>query len=292
MNDIENVLGDDETGESLNLWIDGAHAGSLSVDREHPAAHVSFERSPGFHTYELRGTASTKDGRALPIRGSGVIAYGSELQTRVNAAPDLAAAARTLETLPGVRIDVERATDGDLSAAESRIGLTLPRVYRDEVRSGGAFRMHRGEEVLATLYHPRELLSPWDWIARHWGKPNRYEEMKIMQRDLCFADLAGPLVFFYAEDKRCPDGEPSFEHGFLDFVEMLEPNTDAWEIYTAPGTDLCEWFSLMRKFLYDAMIEVADNDPEQLAIAQNGWNVYRTYEQPDENALRMYLMAR
>jgi hypothetical protein len=292
MNDIENVLGDDETGESLDIWIDGAHAGSLSVDAEHPAAHVPVERGTGFHAYELRGTASMKDGRALPIRGSGMIAFARELQTRVNAAPDLAVAARTFETLPGLRIDVERATDDDFAAAESRLGLTLPRAYRDEVRYGGAFRMVRGEEVLATLYHPRELISPWDWITRYWGSPNQYEEMKIMQRDLCFADIAGPLVFFYAEDKRCPDGEPSFEHGFLDFVEMREPHTDPWEIYTTPGEDLCAWFHFMREFLYDAVIDWSDNDPEERAIAQNGWNVYRTVEQPDADALQMYLMAR
>lgn len=192
---IANNVGQDAQAETLSVRVDGELIGSLHTGRYHEWAKIEVDLAPGFHRYELRGSAVLKTGVQPRMSGSGIIASHHQLWPRFRDAGGLVA---------GFRAALADAPD-----------------------------------------------------------------LESMKGDVVYADIGGPMVFFYAADKRCPDGEPCFEHGFLDDPLIHRPGTDLWRMYFSPGYDQCDWKRFMTEKVYQSVIESFWR--EAASVSKIGW---------------------
>lgn len=271
---IENGLARDEESETLEILIDGVPCGSASVDRKRPkAAKLPIELGPGFHRYELRGVAAMRDGRQMPITGSGLVAAHDHLWPRFQQAEGLVEACRAVfGEAPGLGIVLDPVSDADVAAAEERLGRTLPRVYRQEVMREGAFKIRVDDNFVCALHHPRRIKTAQAW----------HEE--LFDEDIVVGTLGLDILFYYREGKRCPDGEPSFGSEAL---SDLEPDSCTWGSYVSDLREHCDWNWYMKGRLYGELVEQYIN--ESVAVSGDGFSIYRTHEQPSPDELRMYL---
>lgn len=183
--DFAAELGSDQFDEHTELWIDGAQAAVLDLDRSSARSHrgqATLELMPGVHAYELRGSMRVAAGEMRSLQGKGVIvvtAHGVEadFQAAVNRSGLLAAYEAAMAAVRAVlpqldsRAQLQRGAVVDaaaLDAFEIEHGWKLPQAYRELVAEFGGFSLGEpGNRYPAVaLYTPEQLVSVDEWTAQ------------------------------------------------------------------------------------------------------------------------------
>ncbi|MCM2314666.1 MAG: SMI1/KNR4 family protein [Thermoanaerobaculia bacterium] len=260
---IRNRIGDDQRRETIEIRIDDGDPSRLEV-RNAPLRKqrsVTVQLPDGIHSYALTGEMELLDGKKVPIRGSGAIVRYDWLAQRflrdakrVGVGKAWATihqelAAHTSADLSGVALtDARRVTADDLTEAETRLGFSLPPVYRERALQFGSWTIGTGKELPASFAHPDDLVSLWDWIVRFHGTELKSSSAEWQKRfestrgDLVAGTAGGAIVFHGQAYARCADGSPSFEIPAIEHDDFLYEDTDASEPYFSPQPANCADF--------------------------------------------------
>jgi hypothetical protein len=177
---LHNSLGDDQRRETLRITIDDGDAQTLTVDADEPHASVDLPVTGKQHRYRIEGESEGHDGAVRQVSGGGLIVTQARLDeiaeeptTAVAALnayralmTDLARAApaeRVAILLPGTPV---RASAAQVTAAEKRLGVTLPEGYKRLVTTVGSFKFDKGAYVSAEVYAPDALAPLVDVLVR------------------------------------------------------------------------------------------------------------------------------
>jgi hypothetical protein len=260
---IHNAIGDDQVLESVTITVAGGAARTLDVSQLPGRRHRSLlvEIPDGVHQWSMKGRSLMKRGAVVPLHGRGVIARYDWITRRLLRDAAERGVGRAweqvhgeLQSLAGVDLPALAltsagvVTEGDLAAAENRLGVELPAYYREAVLRGGRWRIGEAEAPVAALAAPAEIVSVWDWIVAYHGAPpegsnavwrKRFESLR---EDLVVGWAGGPVVLRRSEGMLCDDGSPSFEIPVIDHDDFLIEDSDANDGYFAARGN-CEGFA-------------------------------------------------
>lgn len=303
---IRDGIGDDQRRETIEIRVDDGAPSRLEV-RSTPLRKqrsVTVRIPDGIHSYTLTGEMEMLDGKKVPIRGSGaIVRYDWLAQSFLREAKRVGTrkawatihqelAAHTSADLSSVALtDARPVTTEDLAAAESRLGFSLPRAYRELTLQFGSWTLGTGKELPASLAHPDELLSVWDWIVRYHGTelkssdPEWQARFESTRGDLVAGTAGGAIVFHGRKDARCADGSPSFEIPAIEHDDFLYEDTDASEPYFSPQPANCEDFAHWHAWhsLSAILGEVAG--PGVVIVDDETWIVRDTEASTDAGAI-------
>jgi hypothetical protein len=186
------TLGDDQKNERLVVEIDSLAVGELAGKRAGDEARITLPLSKPVHRYRIHGS-SLVDGEKYELIGEGLIVTTKHLD-RIADAPTAAQALANYEVLYAelakaapqadlaeVRIVRGKPVDAaTITAAEKRLGVTLPAGYVTFVTTVGAVRSDQSDPYLQVVA-PEQLVNVADHYVRGvaangWGDDRAYLE--------------------------------------------------------------------------------------------------------------------
>lgn len=259
----------------LTLTIAGRAIGSMNMG----AAGADLEPllrtrlGPGFHRYELDGTAQEADSeKYLTLRGSGLIVDRQQLSQRIATA---LAATRPTDALRSLLDELRQAAGvisashlphlsagaahdasamgAALDAAQARLEISIPVIYRELLTRFGAFEFLAADgEVLAALYSPEQIRSVPEWRREVRRSPLQAGNSARAQSAL--SALARDIVVARTQDMSwilragthlpCADGSTSLAGECIDEVDPAEDlwheGTDTYTSYFGDTRPKCE----------------------------------------------------
>ena len=158
--------------ESVRVEIDGKEVASFTVDADSDRQEAFVEIPAGSHEYQIKGQAITEDGQQHEIVGSGVflvsqqtmeekfdslVAERGVLEGAKQFIKDMDALSDHVSLKPLAFTESKPWSDGQLDAAEKKLGLKLPRGYRKLMKTIGPYQLGHPDSP-----HPSVSLRPVD----------------------------------------------------------------------------------------------------------------------------------
>ncbi|MCL2872083.1 MAG: SMI1/KNR4 family protein [Betaproteobacteria bacterium] len=216
----------------ITLGLTKQPAGEIHVDYLYDSAEMSLPEISKPFRYELNGFARMKPGKRVKVEGQGIL-LAHDYLTEVVGRPT--ALAGFLTVWQGVMRDINRAdpdspsTDrilwqipgpvdnGDIAAAEKRLGTRLPAFYRETMQRSGPWQVTLPSGFSFEMLAPSKLISVSDWLGQN--APDEGENLEnqmaiqLFKQDIVFAITDDAVWVLRRSGGGCNDGQPSFAIG-------------------------------------------------------------------------------
>ncbi|MCL2296886.1 MAG: SMI1/KNR4 family protein [Proteobacteria bacterium] len=298
------TLGKDQIEETVqvSLGLTEQLAGEIRVDYLYSSTEMTLSDVYRPQKYGLRGYARMKPGKRVKAEGHGILLAQNYL-TEVVSRPT--ALGGFLAVWQGVMRDITRAdpesfpvyqvswqipglvNSEDIAAAERRLGVPLPAMYRETMRRSGPWRVSLFNGFSFELLAPWQLISVGDWLQRHygpaeWEPPENQLRRQQLKQDVVFAIVNNePWVFRYS-GAPCDGDSPSFTVG--------QTASEGFYINEISACGANEQLEAIRRQMLEALnrallapeFTIVGND-QRLHIERN--------KLPEKKTLQLYLKA-
>jgi hypothetical protein len=226
------TLGGDQIEQTVQIFLglSGQPAGEIHVDYRYPTAEMTFHEVSKPQKYELRGYARMKPGKRVKVEGQGILlaqSYLAEIMSRPTAVGGFLAAWQSVmrdvsradpDFLPFNRIHWQMSGpigNEELAAAEKRLGMPLPSIYRETMRRSGSWRVSLPNGFSFEMLAPAQLVFVSDWFQKYhapveWETPENQARRQQLRRDIVFALINNEPWVLRRSGTPCSDGQPSF----------------------------------------------------------------------------------
>ncbi|MDR0770080.1 MAG: SMI1/KNR4 family protein [Burkholderiales bacterium] len=229
---LTQTLGADQIEEvvQISLGLAEKPAGEIRVDYLYSSAEIALPEVHKPQKYMLRGHARIKPGKRVKVEGQGVLLtqdYLAEIMNRPTAVGGFLAAWQSVmrdvsradpDFLPANRISWQMpgpVGDEELAAAEKRLGMPLPAVYRETMQRSGPWRVSLPNGFSFELLAPAQLVSASDWLQRYtgpveWDSEENQTKRQQFKSDITFVVVNNDPWVFRRSGAPCDDEQPSF----------------------------------------------------------------------------------